>query len=165
MSAFLVQLETYHNIHPEPAGFRCALTFNEIPSWIRCKEEGSSVSFQWPLYNSEKFTSGFFGLFFWAVIKARPSEGHYFTIENNNGFKAFSWMNPGSIPLEYSILHFCESRNLNYYFGFQYIKAGEVIKITASESCVVKKIGAGALYRDRDGSIQFVPVTKVEVNR
>nr|GMD40772.1 TMV resistance protein N-like isoform X1 [Ipomoea batatas]GMD40774.1 TMV resistance protein N-like isoform X1 [Ipomoea batatas]GMD43952.1 TMV resistance protein N-like isoform X1 [Ipomoea batatas]GMD45564.1 TMV resistance protein N-like isoform X1 [Ipomoea batatas]GMD48419.1 TMV resistance protein N-like isoform X1 [Ipomoea batatas] len=67
-----------------------------------------------------------------------------------------------------------------YDYGFRDIKAGEVIKATPItevyegfyrdrkirspslvEASVVKKIGVEALYRDKDGSLQLLPLTKV----
>nr|GMD70361.1 TMV resistance protein N-like [Ipomoea batatas] len=151
--------------------FECSLTCNEIPSWIRCKEEGASLSFQLPI--DEAKTLEFVGLIFWVVVKPRAFPGlscdYFVSIESETG--AFEMNNLLSFNVqlemeEISILHFIPR------YHFEDIKAGEVIKVipitmirvegfpTSIEACMVKKIGAEALYTDTYGVRQFVPLMK-----
>nr|GMC71429.1 TMV resistance protein N-like isoform X1 [Ipomoea batatas]GMD44081.1 TMV resistance protein N-like isoform X1 [Ipomoea batatas] len=94
----------------------------------------------------------------------------------------YRWREYRGIQLEVEgilFLHVITANDL-YYYGFGDIKAGEVIKATPRtevhegfyrdwrfrspslvEASVVKKIGVEALYRDKDGSLQLLPLTKV----
>ncbi|XP_019168421.1 PREDICTED: TMV resistance protein N-like isoform X2 [Ipomoea nil] len=147
-------------------GFECSLTCNEIPSWIRCKEEGASLSFQFP---TESNTLEFVGLLFWVVIIAFPGLScDYFVSIETSAFKMNRLLS-FSVQLEMeeiSILHFIPRYHL------EDIKAGEVVKVTpitkiriagsptSIEACMMKKIGAEALYIDKYGVRQFVPLIK-----
>nr|GMD45982.1 TMV resistance protein N-like [Ipomoea batatas] len=146
--------------------FTCTLTCNEVPSWIRCKEEGSLLSFQWPLNNSENYTMGFLGLFFWVVLKARalPDRDVVVSIQINGlGVKIYGYEIQYEVE-EISFLHWSPRDDLDNGLG-THIKVGEVMKVTIDETQVkarmVKRIGVVALYRNTDGFVQFVPITKV----
>ncbi|XP_019189313.1 PREDICTED: TMV resistance protein N-like isoform X1 [Ipomoea nil] len=169
------------------------LACNEIPSWIRCQKEKSSISFQYP---SSNHTLEFYGFVFLVVFNPAPLLPplycHYDIRIEKHDFKGFlhTWYNYHGIQLEVegiSFLHVITPNDLYDFYGYRDIKAGEVFKATPItevyegfyrdrirsfgepclvkkirvEASVVKKIGVEALYRDKDGSLQLLPLTKV----
>nr|GMD97744.1 TMV resistance protein N-like [Ipomoea batatas] len=169
------------------------LVCNEIPDWIRCQKEKSSISFQYPSSNLKNHTLEFYGFVFWVVFNPAPLLPplycHYGIRIEKHDSKDFEnvWYNyRGWVQLEVegiSFLHVITANNL--YYGD--IKAGDVIKATPIieineglyrdgirsslretslvkkirvEASVVKKIDVEALYRDKDGSLQLLPLTK-----
>ncbi|XP_031114090.1 TMV resistance protein N-like [Ipomoea triloba] len=158
------------------------LACNEIPDWIRCQKEKSSISFQYPSANLKNHTLEFYGLVFLVVLNPAPLLPplycHYHIKIGKHDSKAFrkAWYNYRGNQLEMEGISFLHVFTANALGGD--IKAGEVIKaapiteiyeglygdeITSSpfEASMVKKIGVEALYRNKDGSLQLLPITKV----
>ncbi|XP_031111592.1 TMV resistance protein N-like [Ipomoea triloba] len=170
------------------------LASNEIPGWIRCEKEKSSISFQYPSANLKNHTLEFYGFVFWVVLNPAPlllprfsDYGIRIEKHDSEAFPQTSYDYDG-IQLEVegiSILHVITVNEL-YHRGYGDIKAGEVIKATpiikvsefyfkplplpsvgvevkeiAVKTSMFKKIGVEALYRDKDGSLQLLPLAKV----
>lgn len=171
------------------------LASNEIPGWIRCEKEKSSISFQYPSANLKNHTLEFYGFVFWVVLNPAPLllprfSDYGIKIEKHDDSEAFPQTSYDyhGIQLEVegiSILHVITVNEL-YHRGYGDIKAGEVIKATpiikvsefyfkplplpsigvevkeiAVKTSMFKKIGVEALYRDKDGSLQLLPLAKV----
>nr|GLL40680.1 TMV resistance protein N-like isoform X1 [Ipomoea trifida] len=164
------------------------LACNEIPGWIRCQKEKSSISFQYPSANLKNHTLEFYGFVFLVVFNPAPLLPplycHYDMRIETHDSKAvrYAWHKYRGIQLEVEgilFLHVITANDL-YDYGFGDIKAGEVIKATPRtevyegfyidwsirspslvKASVVKKIGVEALYRDKDGTLQLLPLTKV----
>nr|GME05918.1 TMV resistance protein N-like [Ipomoea batatas] len=135
--------------------FDCSLTYNEIPDWIRCQKERSSISFQYPSSNLNNYTLEFYGFVFWVVFNPAPLLPplycHYDIRIEKHDSKAFppTWYNHHGIQLEVegiSFLHVITANDLYDYYGCGDIKAGEVIKATP-----IIEIYEG-LYRDGNRS-------------
>nr|GMD62050.1 TMV resistance protein N-like [Ipomoea batatas] len=158
------------------------LACNEIPGWIRCQKEKSSISFRYPSANLKNHTLEFYGFVFWVVLNPAPLLPplycHYGMAIETHDSKAFRWHEYRGIQLEVEGILFLHVITVNDLYGD--IKAGEVIKATPItkvyegcyrdrriispsfvEASVVKKIGLETLYRDKDGSLQLLPLTKV----
>ncbi|XP_019172435.1 PREDICTED: protein VARIATION IN COMPOUND TRIGGERED ROOT growth response-like [Ipomoea nil] len=139
--------------------FQCSLPDSETLSRIRCQVNGSSISFRWTLSNFE-----FVGICIWVVLKLWSRNCSYYCTLEKDGFKLCSGCPDWIELLEDQLL---EGENISFLHFIPWhwckdIKTGEVIKIIPKtedvEKCMVKKIGVEALYRDRDGFLQFLPL-------
>ncbi|XP_019153900.1 PREDICTED: TMV resistance protein N-like [Ipomoea nil] len=167
------------------------LACNEIPGRIRCQKEISFEYPSSNLKNHTLEFYGFvFLVVFNPAPLLPPLYCHYEIIIEKHDSKDFpqTWYNYHGIQLEVEGISFLHVITLNDLYDYAYggIKAGEVIKATPITevykgfyrdrirslgeaslmkkirvASVVKKFEVEALYRDKDGSLQLLPLTKV----